>query len=143
MKKAIMAVLCLAFTACSFAGMEARRAGRYHVNGYTTDPDSTVRAVSDAVVQETYADAYKEAVQNGMAYPYYGGAVGNDYSFYGYNGIMPPATVSPQGQVPAQAVDPQARETAEQALKKADRSLEYHKRLRQTLTGSAEEGGSQ
>jgi len=137
MKKAIMATACLLLASCSFAGMEAKRAGRYHVNGYTTNPEAAVRAVSDAYVQETYADAYRDAVQNGMAYPYAGGAVGNDYQFY-YQGVMPPAPAGGQQQVaPAQDGDAQhAQETADEALRRANDSLRMHKKLKQELSGS-------
>ena len=140
MMKTMLAALCLSlFTGCSFASVEARHPGRYVVDGYTTDPAGAIAASSDAYVQETYADTYREAVESGMAYPYAGGAVGNDYSFY-YGGIIPP-TGTQQVQGPVQSVDPQARETADEALKRANDSLRMHKKLRQELSGSASPQG--
>ena len=138
MRAVILMALCVAglSSACTFAAVEARKPGFYHVNGYSTDPAGTARAFSDNYVQETNADTYREAVRNGQAYPYYGGTARNDFQFY-YEGIAPPA--SQHGHHPHHgADDSQAQQTADEALetardaqKKADVSIRTLKRQRE------------
>lgn len=127
----LMAVM-FAMSACSFAGVEARRAGRYHVNGYTSDPAGFVTAASNAVVQEDNAQTYQKAVERGMAYPYYGGGYSNDYEFY-YGGVVPPGAPAygPQDDQAAQ----QALEEAKEARRRADDALRMQKKLKKELGG--------
>ena len=137
MRTLILLALCaFGMSACTFAAVEAKKPGFYHVNGYSTDPAGTARAFSDNYVQETQADTYRDAVERGQAYPYYGGPARNDYQYY-YEGIRPPA---PQhGQYPqsnaddgrAQQTADEALETAKDAKRRANTSLRVLKRQRE------------
>lgn len=139
MRTVILMALCCAAglsSACTFASVEARKSGFYHVNGYSTDPAGTARTFSDNYVQETNAETYRDAVRSGQAYPYYGGQARNDFQYY-YEGIAPPAPQ--QGHCPhydagedrAQETANEAKEIAEDAQKKADVSIRALKRQRE------------
>lgn len=144
MRTVILMVLCIAglSSACTFAAVESKKSGFYHVNGYSTDPAGTARTFSDNYVQEINAETYRDAVRNGQAYPYYGGQTRNDFQYY-YEGIAPPA---PQhghhphydaGDGQAQQTADEALETAKDAQKKANVSIRALKRQRKIARQNA------
>ena len=100
--------------------------GKYSVSGMTLSPIEATRVASQSYVDQYNAATYRQAVQNGYAYPYAGGGYGNDFSFY-YGGVIPAQDggAAPQGEV--------TREDIERVEGKADDSLKMHKKTREYL----------
>lgn len=116
--------------------------GHYSVSGITATPNDTIAVSSRARVNETYADAYAEAVREGRAWPSMYGPSGETSFYYGNVAAAPAssapcancATMGDLGVVLDRA--DAAAATAAAAEQKADASLEAHRRLQAALTGS-------
>jgi len=104
----------------------------YHVSGVTVTPENMVYAAGRVNVDRYNAETYRGAVERSQAYPYAGGAYGNDYGLFygGPNGWVSPVVAPPQGYqrfggYPASHDEvEEARERANEAFLRANEALE-------------------
>ncbi|OIO52104.1 hypothetical protein COY93_03670 [Candidatus Uhrbacteria bacterium CG_4_10_14_0_8_um_filter_58_22] len=97
----------------------------YLVSGVTTTPENMVYAAGRVNVDRYNAETYRGAVERGQAYPYAGGAYGNDYNvFYGGpSGWVSPVVAPPQG-YQRYGGYPASHDEVEEAFLRANEALE-------------------
>ena len=127
----VLASAVASLAGCSIASMNSKP-GEYSFNGYTRDPEAMAATLSDNYVQEVNTKEYWKAVEEGRAYPYMGGGVGNDYQYYFGNVIPPAGSVQPAVQ-PNGSSGYATEEELRKVEEKANDSLRMHRKLKDKL----------
>ena len=140
------AVLATTMVGCGHARTSVQHPG-LSVETFSYSPEAATRAAADAHVRSYNAETYRIAVEQGMAFPYYGGGYGNDY-WYHYRNVIPPQPVAPApqagtatttapppagGDYATQAELDAVRRRADDAHQRATDGLRMHQRLRTRL----------
>ena len=130
-KYLVLVLAVISFAGCSIASVSSKP-GTYSLNGYTRDPEAMAQIMSENYVQEFNAQQYWKAVEEGRAYPYPGGGIGNDYQYY-FGGVLPPAGPGPMSVQPDGTSGYATQEQLLRVEEKANDSLKMHKKLREKL----------